>query len=62
MGLGHSAIRVLLKENNRRELGGSILSLGRQDVFVTQPYRKRQWYENNCAYQSRGDRLRYQPL
>lgn len=38
MGLGHSAIRVLLKENSRRELGGSILSLGRQDVFVTQPY------------------------
>lgn len=38
MGLGHSAIRVLLKENSRRELGGSILSLGRQDVFVTQPH------------------------
>lgn len=38
MGLGHSAIRVLLKENNRRKLGGSILSLGRQDIFVTQPY------------------------
>ena len=37
MGLGRSAIRTLLTENKRRALRGSILSLGRQDVFVTKP-------------------------
>lgn len=37
MGLSRSAIRVLLHENKRAKLKGRILSLGRQDIFVTRP-------------------------
>jgi len=37
MGLGHSALKVLLNENNRCAFKGKdLLSLGRQDIFVTE--------------------------
>ena len=35
MGIARGAIRVLMTEANRRPFEGSIITLGRQDVFVT---------------------------
>ena len=37
MGISRSAVRVLLHEAKRAEMNGRILTLGRQDIFITRP-------------------------
>lgn len=35
MGIGKGAIKILIHEMNRKAFSGSVLTLGRQDVFIT---------------------------